>query len=227
MDELCVACVWTKGPKPYTEKDVFRLKRMVEFWAPPHLRIKFVCLTDRPKALPGIDTIDVKFAELSSWWAKMVLFEPLWRLGMRVIYYDLDTVLVGDQRPLLTWEGDFGICESFTKEIGHKSWPCAYGSCVMSIAPEWGADIWRNFRARQAELILACHRYGDQLAIEKLHPNASLLQHELPKGFFMGYRKLKDHPTAQPVNTSLVIYAGRRTPANFGPPWIRKYWKSF
>lgn len=227
MNQICVACVWTKGHKPYTAKDVIRLKRMVDFWSPPHLDVKFICLTDRPHELPNINTIDIRFAKLSSWWGKMVLFELSWRSCMRVVYYDLDTVLIGSQEPLLTWDGCFGICESFTKEVHAKHWPCAYGSCVMSIAPNWGESIWTRFRAEQARIIKDCRQYGDQMAIEKLHPTASLLQYEMPKGFFMGYRNLKNHPTNQPENTAVVIYAGKRSPSNFGPPWIRKYWNSY
>ena len=228
MRKIYLACVWVKGPKNYTANDVRTIAKSVKLWAPPDRNVEFICLTDQPHMLPStIKTIDIRFAKLTNWWAKMCLFEPSWREGYDVKYIDLDTLLVNNISPFLDWQGDFAICESFTKEVHAKHWPCEYGSCVMSIGAGWGAYIWNQFRDRQSAIMQECGRYGDQMAIQKLNPDATLLQHVLPKDFFLGYRRLKDYPNSPPHNTAMVIFAGSRRPGNFGPAWTRDFWKSY
>ena len=93
---MIVACV-RNGTK-YGTDYVYRLRAMVE----RHLKVPhwFVCLTDRPDELPDVVTVDIKRHGLPGWFAKMALFEPTWRNGQRVIYFDLDTVICGDLKPL-------------------------------------------------------------------------------------------------------------------------------
>jgi hypothetical protein len=60
--------------------------------------------------------------------------------------------------------------------------------------------------------------------IEKLVPNATILQDVLPAGYFLHYRDLDKHPDKCPPAASLVIYAGGRNPKNWGPRWALEEW---
>jgi len=229
--EKIIACVWVQGHRHYTVHDVLRLYKMVTFWYGPNGDYEFVCLTDRPHAFKDrsecIRVVDIAKQGLPTWWAKMYLFNTSWRdPNQSVIYYDLDTVLVGGQNPLVIRSNKFAICENFTRLVHGKHWPCKYGSCVMLIPAGWGASIWVEFSENRHALMKQAGRYGDQFAIEKLYPNAVLLQNVLPPNFMVGYRDLKRH-TKQPEKCSIVIYAGGRSPDKLGPAWIKKIWASY
>lgn len=224
MTSLSVACVWT-GTK-YGVEYVTRLCAMVARHLPrPH---DFVCVTDHrghaPHGWPlGVRRMDISHLSLPGWWGKMALFDPAVRGPGRTLYLDLDTVVVGDLAPLADWHGDFGICRNFTQLAGHPTWPSRYGSCAMVFGPGWGEHVWCTFRARQRAIMLECPK-GDQQAIEALMPEAVMLQEILPPGFFLHYRDLVAHPTAPSPGVAVVVFGGRRTPGNFGPPWVRRAW---
>jgi hypothetical protein len=213
---MIVACVRT-GTK-YGIDYVYRLHGMVK----RHLRTphRFVCLTDRPQDLPGIECIDVSSYGLPGWFAKMILFEPEWRAGERVLYFDLDTVICGDLTALAGLEVEFGICANFTKLKGLRT-VCSYGSCVMTIAPDRLCEVWEQFWDEPQGWIDAAGPHGDQWIIEKLAPAATLLQDACPGGFFLGYRDLTDR---KPPGCSLVIFAGRSKPHTCNEEWIVTEW---
>lgn len=197
-----------------------------------HCPIPFTltCLTDQPDQVPGVTFVDVSALGLTGWWAKMAVFDPALRRAARpdceqtgrTIYLDLDTVIVGDLTPLVLWGGEFGICENFTRKAGHPSWPCRYGSCVMSLAPGWGAQVYTEFMENRQEYMTRAGKYGDQHAIERIAPHAEYLQDELPAGFFVGRRAFTE---SQPVGASLMIFAGPHKPHNTKIKWLRETWK--
>ena len=158
---MIVACVRI-GTKYKTEY-VFKLQAMVKrHMTVPH---RFVCLTDRPKELPGIETVLVK--GLPGWWGKLWLFNSEWR-NERVLYFDLDTVICDNIDDLAQLDKPFYICQNFTQLSGHPSWPCKYGSCCMVIQPDWGEFIWGEFRGRVADYMIKYDQLGDQKVIEEL-----------------------------------------------------------
>lgn len=112
---LTVACVYVQGPYPYTAEYVTRLERMVR----RHLARKhwFVCLTDRPNELPStIETIPI--APLTGivprngegYWNKVRLFDPAVGLNTgRILYLDLDTLIVSDLAPIVDFPAPFAL----------------------------------------------------------------------------------------------------------------------
>lgn len=214
---MIVACVWT-GTK-YPVDYVHRLKAGVARHLPqPHA---FVCLTDRPDDLGPVTAINVKDTGLRGWWAKMALFDFAAQRRERVIYLDLDTVVTGSLTPLALLGCEFGICGSFTRAAGNLTWPCRYGSCVMTIAPGFGAEVWRGFESNRTALMAAAGHYGDQHVIEQLIPAATILQDVMPPGFFLGYR---DFEAEKPEGCALAIFAGKAKPHTCEQDWIRREW---
>lgn len=213
---LTVACVRT-GEK-YGPEYVYRLRSAVE----RHLRVpfRFVCLTDFPDELPDISTIDISRFALPGWYGKMALFEPTWRQGHRVLFFDLDTVICGDLGPLADLDVEFGVCANFTRAAGLRS-ECKYGSCVMTIGPNRMPEVWEQFWDEAQNWINAAGPNGDQWIIEKLAPAGTLLQDAMPDHYFLGYRELTD---TKPPGCSLVIFAGRSKPHNCNEEWIQREW---
>lgn len=211
---MIVACV-RSGTKYKTEY-VYKLKSMVE----RHLTVpfRFVCLTDRPEELSGIETVTIR--GLPGWWAKLYLFNSSWR-DSRVLYFDLDTVICGNIDTLSHLYYSFCICRNFTQLAGHKSWPCKYGSCCMVIQPDWGEFIWKDFHGKVNEYMAKYDAFGDQKLIEDLAPNAIYLQDVTPNGFFVGYR---DFTETKPRGASVLVFAGTKKPHNTKLNWIKQEW---
>lgn len=124
---LTVVCVWVKGAYPYTAEYVVRLERMARRFIPQPFR--FVCLTDQPKALPSIECITVSTpgdptpAPTRGIWTKIELFNPFhfWnRHGDRVLFLDLDVLLVSGLAPIIDYPATLALTEDmFVEERKH------------------------------------------------------------------------------------------------------------
>jgi hypothetical protein len=122
---LTVACVYVRGPYPYTADYVVRLERMVRRYL--KRRFWFVCLTDRPEELPTIDTIPIQSlaavvpANGAGYWAKVRLFDPTVGLTHgRVLYLDLDTLVVSDLAPIVDFPAALALTsDAFVVERAH------------------------------------------------------------------------------------------------------------
>lgn len=215
-----VACVrsGTLYPVAYVERLESMLRRHTS------MPFDFVVLTDRPDEVAHLDAdvVDVSWSGLEGWWPKMLLFDPEVRGPGRVVYFDLDTVVAGNVDPLLLLDVPFGICANFTRAAGNLAWPCRYGSCVMTFAGGWGEGVFREFWEWRAQIMAACGRYGDQVAVEKLVPDAALLQDHLPPGFFRGRRELSPDG---PDGASVLVFAGPHKPHNTPLGWVKELWR--
>lgn len=211
---MIVACVRTGNKYPVDY--VYKLKAMVARHLP--IAHEFVCLTDDVKAL-RVNTRDIGHFNFPGWWGKMAVFEFAHQYRDRLIYFDLDTVICGDLKPIADLNVEFGICKNFTRAAGIETYPCRYGSCVMTFASGFGKEVFDQFMADKNRLMSSS--YGDQQVIEQLHPSATLLQDALPDNYFLGYRDLTD---SKPDGTSVVAFAGRSKPHNCDKEWIKNEW---
>lgn len=213
---MIVACVRTGNKYPI--EYVYRLRDMVL----RHLKVshRFVCLTNDMDALPGIECVLIT-EDLPGWWGKMKLFSTQWRQDEKVIYFDLDMVICNDIAALAALEVELAICGSFTRAAGNKNWPCIYGSCCMVLGVNLGIYIWEIFCRNKAALMAAAGNYGDQMALQHIYPDATILQDVLPQGFFLGYRHLTHY---KPAECSVVVFAGANKPHNCNEQWIAKEW---
>ena len=215
--ELIIACVRTGTL--YGMDYVAKLRNMVaRHLTRPHT---MVCLTDQPERCEGMVFIDVTDIGLKGWWAKMILFAPDWRGLTKVVYLDLDTVIIGNLLPLTAVAGEFAICESFARLAG-ANYPCQYNSSVMVIGGGMMTHIWRRFEQQRTQLMAKHDRYGDQKVIEELYPYAAYLQDWLPEGYFCNYRNLTDHP---PKGASIINFGGQHRPHNCPIRWVQEAWQ--
>jgi len=200
-----IACI--KVGSKYGPEYVNRLAAMVaRNTTKPY---EFVCLTDFPMGL------DCPFkpigTDLPGWWAKLVLFKPHPALaGRRVLFLDLDTVIVGNMDFLLDYEGPFAILRDFYR-------PDGYGSAVMSIAPGFGSSIWRDYTAGQWG-----RWWGDQAWIEACVLGADRWQDLYPDKIV----SFKVHClTGVPAHAAIVCYHGEPRPHDMAHlPWMQEHW---
>lgn len=141
---LTVACVLRSGGE-YDETWVHALRRQVD----EHLEVehRFVCLTDTDPS--GVEVVPLRH-DWPGWWSKAELF----RLTGRVLYLDLDTLIVDGIDALAGYDGGFATLRDFwSPEIsasGVMVWdggdpPPIYERMVEDLPPFRGRfDRWWN-----------------------------------------------------------------------------------
>lgn len=99
--DVTVACLLVRPY--YTPEYVRRLSVMVSRTVDRPYR--FVCLTDQPKALPSeVEAIQVRaFLDCSEFWTKLELFNPNRGFTGRMLYLDLDVLLVSSLASILDY----------------------------------------------------------------------------------------------------------------------------
>lgn len=215
-NDLVIACV--RAGQLYSFDYVTKLRNMVgRHMTRPY---ELVCLTDQPDRASGVTFIDTSEIGLDGWWQKMILFEPQWRGRSKIVYLDLDTVIIGDLAPLADVPGEFAILESPVRRLMKiESYPCAYNSSVMVIGGGQCGFVWTAFDRDSNRFTRVHARYGDQKAIEELYPSAPFLQDMLPD-FFCNYR----HITNRPPRAAVVNFGGSNKPHNCDIDWVVRQW---
>lgn len=155
-----LACVMVKGPRRrYTGKWVERLRGMVARHTDRPFRT--VCLTDQPKEMPeGVEPALIRNpGEGRGWWAKMNLFHPGMPFDGRVLYLDLDVLVLGDLAPIIDFPADFAICADSAPEWQGKNELKVIkrynSSCMVwdhkarqrffhAFKPEWMNELWSD-----------------------------------------------------------------------------------
>lgn len=102
-----VACLFVQGEFPYTPEYVIRLAAMVRRWMDRPYR--FVCLTDQPWLFPDLETVTVRRLPGFAPWTKLELFNPARQWEGRLLYLDLDTLIVAPLSPILDAPAAFAI----------------------------------------------------------------------------------------------------------------------
>jgi hypothetical protein len=210
MNDLIVACVRTGTAFDFGH--VTKMRNMVA----RHMQrpYELVCLTDQSERCDGVTFIDIEQIGLKSSWAKMVLFAPEWRGRSKVVYFDLDSILINDVTPLADAAGEFSILQNPA--------PCKYNSSVMVIGGGQCAFVWSRFDRRRDWYIERCGRYGHQKAIELLYPEALFLQPMMPRDFFCNYRDLTMN---RPKHAAVINFGGGHKPQACPIPWVQEAWQ--
>jgi hypothetical protein len=208
IGDVIVACVRTGTAFDFGH--VTKMRNMVA----RHMQrpYELVCLTDQRERCDDVTFIDIEEIGLKSCWAKMILFAPEWRGRSKVVYLDLDNILINDITPLADAVGEFSILAN-QGAVG----ACKYSSSVMVIGGGQCGFIWSRFDHRRDWYIERSGRYGDQKAIELLYPNALFLQALMPRDFFCNYRDLTIHP---PKHSAVINCGGTHK-----PPWVQEAWQ--
>lgn len=171
---------------------------------------KFICFTDDPEGIgPAVEARPLP-PDLHGWWTKLYLFKP-GHFDDRVLYFDLDTVILGGLEELAEYDGDFAILEDFYRKEG-------YGSGVMAWRPDFGAHIWERY----VEAGYPKMAGGDQTWIERCVKDVDFLQTLYPQRF-RSYKA--DCQDDIPAGTWVVCFHGQPKPHNCGHAQIEQVWR--
>lgn len=210
-------------------------------YAPPNLRWNFTCFTDRAK-IEGIPCKPIPNG-LWQYFSKLYLFseEAGYPLGSRVLFFDLDTCIVGNWGSLATVPIDKMV---LLNDLWANRQPA---SGVMSWATSWATrQIWNGFAGREGKRPPFSHpqprlnvnrdiRTDEHWLHHHTMPNDWSAWQDLLPGKFLSYKydvvrsMRRDGTQGQPLDAaaaraaSVVYFHGRPRPhevvARWNPFW--------
>lgn len=197
---------------------VNNLADMVRRNMPDGVDWRFVCLTDDPRGLiNGIEIIPLP-KDVKGWWGKLYLFRKgLFPDGQRIVFLDLDTLIVGSLAEIIKYDGDMAILRDFY-------FPQRGAPGVIAFRSGFGHRIWDEWVAEGRPE----HEMGDLWWIERLDQgrftrNIDRLQDKFPKAFVSYKADCRD---GIPDGSKVVCFHGNPRPHHFPSPWVRNIWRS-
>lgn len=191
---------------------------------------KFICFTEDTNGIDKeIECRAFPFSQLVGWWNKMSLFSPEANLQGRVLYFDLDTVIVDNIDEYFEFKGTFAILQDLYR-VEKKVDETAFGSAIMAWENgSWAYKIWEQFASQMAAN--SQHAGGDQRYLMKTIqlPDVTFWQKFLKRTKVGSYKiHIRDkEPKGQlPANRSIICFHGKPRPVEVASePFMIEYWK--
>lgn len=203
---LTVVCV--KAGSLYGPEYVNILKDMIYRNVENGIVNRFICLTDDPTGLDGIETIPLP-DDLEGWWGKLYMFrEGLFPYGERIAYFDLDTIITGRLDKIFAYDGKFAALRDFYE-------PGVLASGVMLWESGAVDHIWEDWVSSGKPR----DKKGDQWWIGR--NKADFLQDLFPSKL-VSYKK--DCLVAPPRDAAVICFHGLPRPHQV-EGWVQDFWK--
>ena len=215
---LTVTCVYVQGEYPYTPDYVTRLHAMVTRWMDRPFR--FVCLTDRPWMfqLP-VETVPVTKLAGFAPWTKLELFNPSMEWSGRVLYLDLDSLVVAPLAPIVDWPATFAITDDAQSKrskmhdsFGHRI-VRRFNSSVMVWNGGTHTELYTSWTPDQVDRLS-----GDQDWIGERLPDAATL----PREWFPRFSELTG-PPSPPAKVVLMKVPKNHLAMQYAS-WVEPLW---
>ena len=230
---ITIACVYWKGyfraPKynypGYSLEWIEKLRNMVarNITVP----YEFVCLSNHRFTMEGVRVIPLQHG-LKGWWSKLELFrKDLPIKPGRVLYLDLDVIVLSDLMPFINYDSTMAILSSFVAidETELKGIVRGYNSSVMVYDYPLRRKIWSKFVKSKKSWK---RRYrGDQDFLMAILPSLSTF----PKEWVMklgscindkGQIKLNEEHAKMKIMLCMPL-KNRKAARRF--QFVRKYWQ--
>ena len=235
MGPVVIACVFVHGHvKDFRPEYVIKLASMVS----RHMDgrpYRFVCLTDRPEKIYARNVELVKIPPpaplprpmpygypagkaIFAWWSKMRLFDPSLGFTGRVLYLDLDTLVVDSLLPILDYPADFALVPdqgTFQGKFGLRLVK-RFNSSVMvfDAGCERARKVWDTYTPETPSIL-----WGDQDHLGEQIPDAAAMPLEwFPRISALGGEK------PQKPSTVVLCKWPKNTLAASMYPWVREVW---
>ena len=207
-----VTFVCVKAGRLYGADYVNILRDMVARNLPEGYPGRFVCFTDDPEGLdPGIEVRDLP-TDLERWWGKLYLFKKgLFPDGERIVFFDLDTAIVGKLDDLVKYAGDFATLRDFYRPEG-------LGPAVILWKAGAASHYWDKWDAAGRPR----NYHGDQGWLESMPYEGEILQDLFPSHFCSFKRDC--HPLP-PKGARVVCFHGEPRPHNANAEWVKQVWR--
>lgn len=182
----------------------------------PDIPYRCVCLTDDPSTLPKWVIPKTVPTGLVGWWNKVALFQPgMFEPGERVLYFDLDTIIIGDLTDIASYAGRFAIM----RDPYH---PEHMGSSCMAWEAGTVDHIWTRWDQAGRP---SFHPGGDQTWVEAMQPKADYWQDMFP-GQVVSFKRDCWLQGRIPDNARMVVFHGKPRPHQCVAPYIKELWNN-
>ncbi len=172
---LTVCCVWVNGHVHFGVEYVEKLHAMTRRWIKRDF--EFVCLTDRPEQIPNdMEPVLIESpGSLKGWWRKVELFNPEHGFCGRMLYLDLDTLLVDSLKAVIDYQAPFALAPHAGTFSGSGGLQVVkrFNSSVMVWDAGTQDHIYTNWTPKVAKRL-----WGDQDHIGEQCPFAAAMPSE-------------------------------------------------
>jgi len=184
---------------------------------------RFVCLTD----YTGEFEEDIEVIPLLHKWdtkqAKLEIFRPDLDLG-RVLYMDLDTIIVGSLEDIASYDGKFAALSDFSSPLNRH---CGTGFMLWEAG--YGHGIYEAFKQTTKEERVGVYRVGggrgDQLFIYHHTPYSPHYVQRVWPGQFVSYRDVRFRCNMND-EVRVVIFHGKDKPNGESTlPCVKPHWR--
>lgn len=218
---LTVLCVFVSGHVPFTSEYVTRLRSMAEKTLPRH---RFVCLTNREKDLPGdIERIRVEHDRgIFGWWSKINLFNKNLPVEGRLVYFDLDILLLGGLEQIIHYKSPFALAPDGAPHFfprNGKACVKRFNSSVMVWDHGRHPEIYDKWNVKVADRL-----WGDQDWIGEQCPQADAM----PKEWFPRLSELVvngSEPEMPHEAKVILCKKPKNADAMLKHPWFARMWQ--
>lgn len=221
---VTVACIWYRS-KDYGVEYVEKLFNMVTRHCP--IPFSFVCITphhDLPDGVirmtPPTPPVGQSVAGNSekNWWHKVGLFSPdLFGPSMRILYLDLDVVIINSLEEILKANDPFCMIENFGPNKGHAA---HNSSCMLWTPSVFTAEIFNKFDAT-----VPTQLHGDQCWIWRVMTDENISDFERHQCISFKYERAQQQWRHRTDKTSVVVFHGRPKPHDCKDAEVAKHWK--
>ena len=211
---ITVMCVLKSGGS-FTVDYVRRLRNMIT--RNTTLLCKFLCLTDI-KIDPAICDSVRLIHNQEGWWSKIELFRPGLADTERIIYLDLDTVIISNIDDVLSLGDNFITLQPWNKHNRKKG---MYASGMMG----WENNnmysfLYSSFEEKHKTLFAGDQQYLSN-KLKEAGIDVSFFQNQVD-GIHSYKRECSQN---LPTGAKIVCFHGRPRPHKVKNPWIEEHWR--
>jgi ADP-heptose:LPS heptosyltransferase/SAM-dependent methyltransferase len=207
-----VVCVLKSGGD-FDESYVVRMRNMLE----RNLTVpfKFVCFTDLHK-IDGCNTVKL-VSDVPGWWPKVEVFRSDNIDSQRVVYFDLDTVILDNIDDLLDLDGDFYGLTPWNRANRRKGY---FASGIMAWRNGIADCIWSRFTKKVPQ-----DYHGDQAYMSNIlarnHIEYESIQSVVP-GIYSYKRECRN---GLPAGARIICFHGRPRLHEMTEKWVTEAWR--
>lgn len=213
-----------KFPPEYVNRLYYGVRRNVT------VPFTFHCFTDDSSGVdPNIQIHPLPYKNVEGWWQKLYLFSDEVEIDGRVLFMDLDTLIVGNIDHYLTHDKGFTVSQDLWQKGENVS------SAIMSFETGKYKHIWETFIRNPQQAIQSLHPHGDQKWIQKQQQQREYWQNLFPNEIVSFKSQCRN---GVPPQARIVCYHGK--PSIYESitttthvqgftipptPWVKEYWK--
>jgi hypothetical protein len=201
------------------------------------LDVAFHCFTENPKDIhPDVIIHPLPNFNLTGWWNKLYLFSGDLPISGRIVFMDLDTLIVGNIDDLLSHNTGFATLRDWFKAEKDPN-TLVINSSIMSFVVGQHTHIWTNFMKDPTKIAKSIHPAGDQEWIRQQKPAELVFLQDLFPNQLYSY---KSHCLGGlPPNARIVCFHGKPSiPDSIDKttrihnrvcglsPWVADHWRS-